>query len=178
MSLKVFYADEFVRGPAEYCRIQTTHESRGFEWSTVRRDFDRHRVSFDHQSCVTLIAGFTLKSVSSSTRVCILVNNPLMWDENNGEGLKLWEKAFKELCFFVRYEKRSLLNILYSWNVYTIRIYGCTKVFVYMKRMKFRMHMYSKFSSLFWFWSKCDFWHLYWMQYFNRVSFVLILEIR
>lgn len=40
----------------EYCSIQTIHESRGFEWATVHRDFDRHRVSFDHQSCCSLIA--------------------------------------------------------------------------------------------------------------------------
>lgn len=38
----------------EYCSIQTIHESRGFEWATVHRDFDR--VSFDHQSCCSLIA--------------------------------------------------------------------------------------------------------------------------
>lgn len=40
----------------EYCSIQTIHESRGFEWAMVHRDFDRHRVSFDHQSCCSLIA--------------------------------------------------------------------------------------------------------------------------
>lgn len=42
---------------AKYCWIQTTHESRGFKWATVGGDFDRHRVSFDHQSCGPLIGG-------------------------------------------------------------------------------------------------------------------------